>query len=544
MSRLPIATLSGTDWGLSLAQPMDSPRFFRLSYQRPYGLQIEYEFGLSSVTWKFRNRAPFQFYIYRHDPHWGLRSAWDRYYHFFPELFRKRTIDGMWIDDWQAKRKRLGDPSDFGVVFNETGGWAEEEQRSQGMLSMAYIEPWCDHIEATPDQLEAMAKDAPENRKEARYGRGADLRTNALQLLNSAVYGPDRKILDPRTAAAGGFYVESRPGFMCLRYLTNPDPDLPTPFGGMNRAQKITKYDLYTAWGRTSEKPQYEKDGIYYDSVGGSWAGFHLQNFRRDHMPYVDVPLTFDHKSGKVTITHGFSAIKFIRTCTTQAHQEGRPTMGNSNAGDFLPFVAPWLDMGGAGENYKYQPDFSDLREQRSMMYDKPLSFLNNKELGDSTKAESTIDGLLLYASYPGAKNVDQMVEQRHLYRAYIPIYNALGAAGWEPIPFATVAGATDAKGLTPWCERFGNGKTGCFFTVRNPGAAGEITLSPDMVRLDIMAPKFVAVCGCQIKSTDAGHIVLSMPAQWTGVIAVNRPEADHLAKQCQDELSLFHSNE
>src|SRR4051794_26203484 len=112
-----------------------------------------------------------------------------------------------------------------------------------------------------------------------------------------------------------------------------------------------------------------------------------LQNFRRDHMPYVDVSLTFDHKTGKGTITHGFSAIKYLRYCTAQAHQDGRPTMGNSDAGQFLAFVAPWLDMGGAGENFEDQADFSDLREMRAMMRQKPLSYLNNALLKDPAKA-------------------------------------------------------------------------------------------------------------------------------------------------------------
>jgi len=540
MSRLPIASVSGSDWGLSMAQPMDVPRFYRLTYEQPHGLQIEYEFGLSSVTWKFRNRAPFQFLLYRHDPKWGLRSAFERYYGFFPAQFQKRTIDGMWLDEWTDKRKRLGDSADFGIVFNETGRWADEEQRAHDVLSMAYIEPWCDHIEAAPDQIEAMAKDLPENKKEARFGRGADLCTNALQLLNSAVYGPDEKILDPRKAAVGGFYDESKPDYHSYRYLTNPDPELPTPFGGMNRAQKISKYDLYTSWGRQTKDAQYEKDGIYYDSIGGSWAGMQLQNFRRDHMPYVDVPLTFDHKTGKVTITHGFSAIKYLRYCTAQAHQDGRPTMGNSNAGQFLAFVAPWLDMGGAGENFEYQADFADLREMRAMMHQKPLSYLNNTLLKDPAKAESIMDALLLYAVYPGATNVDQMIAERHLYRAYIPIYNALGEAGWEVVPHATVTRATDAKGAMPWCERFGNRQAGYFFTLRNPGEAGEMVLSLDRAKLGIENCAFAAICGCEVKSADAGRVVVSVPAQWTGVIAVNRGNAEKLAQRHAEEMTLF----
>jgi len=534
MSGLPLASLSGANWGLTMAQPMDEPRFVRLAYQSPYGLQVEYEFGLSPVTWKFRNRAPFRFLLYRHDPAWGLRSAFDRYYRFFPEQFRKIVRDGMWIDDWEGKRARLGDPADYGIVFNETGNWADEEQRSDDVLSMMYIEPWCDHIEATPDQIPAMARDIPENHREARFGRGADLQTNALELLNSAVYGPDGKILDPRKAAVGGFYVEGTPDQPYYRYLTNPDPELPTPFGGMNRAQKILRYDLYTSWGSESREFQHNKDGVYYDSIGGAWAGSHILNFRRDQMPYVDVPLTFDHKTGKVAITHGFSAIKFLRWCTDQVHQQGRPTMGNAGPGYFLEFVAPYLDMGGAGENYEYEANFDGLKQVRALMEDKPLSYLNNKDLADPAKAESAMDSLLLYACYPGAADVDQMVKERHLYRAYIPIYNALGAAGWKPIPWAHV-NSDDA-----WCERFGGGDGGCFFTIRNPGAARTLTLTMDAGALGIKKPEFAAVAGCKILSAEGDTVHLSIPAQWTAVVAVDRPDAGTLAARRLQELKLY----
>lgn len=543
MSRLPMASLSDQEWGLSMAQPMDVPRFFRLTYEKPYGLQMEYEFGLSPVTWKFRDRAPFQFLLYRHDPAWGLRSAVERYQQFFPELFRKRSRDGMWIDDWNGKRKQLGDPADFGIVYNETGGWADAEQRSKDVLSMAYIEPWCDHIEATPDQIEAMAKDTPQNNKQAVYGRGASLRTNALVMLNSAIYGPDGKILDPRKAAAGGFYDESKPGFACFRYLTNPDPELPAPFGGLNRAQKISAYDLHTQWGRLSNQPQYFRDGIYYDSIGGSWAGMHLQNFRRDHMPTVDVPLTFDHKTGKVTITHGFSAIKYLRYCTEQAHGEGRVTMGNSDAGPFLEFIAPWLDMGGAGENYEYRADCADLREMRAMMGRKALSFLNNREMKDPAKAETAIDSLLLYACYPGAASVEQLIAQRDLYRAYIPIYNALGDAGWNPVPYARASFEDKSPGPAAWCERFGDRATGYFFTIRNPGPATDLELHFDLKALGIGEPRITPVCGCQIKTAAADQVLFSMPANWTAVIALDRPDAPALAAAHDRLVNAFHAS-
>lgn len=534
MSRIPIGSISGDTWGLTLAQPMDSPRFFRIAYQAPYGLQMEYEFGLSPITWKFRNRAPFQFVLYRHDPSWGLRSGFDRYYRMFPEQFRKIVRDGMWIDDWEGKRAELGDPADFGIVFNETGNWADQDQRSYDVLSMMYIEPWCDHIEGTPDQIPGMATDAPANKKEARFGRGANLQTNALQLENSAVYGPDGKILDPRAAAVGGFYIEGNAAAPYYRYLTNPDPELPTPFGGLNRAQKIVRYDLYTSWGRQTDKHQYEKDGIYYDSIGGSWSGSGIHNFRRDHMPTVDFPLTFDHKTGRVTITHGFSAIEFLRWCTTQAHGDGRPTMGNAGPGYFLTFVAPYLDMGGAGENYESDPGFAGLKEVRALMHQKPLSYLNNGDMKVPGKAEPVVDALLLYACYPGAASVPAMKAERHLYRAYIPLYNALGKAGWEPIPYAALS-APDV-----WCERYGSSQAGYFFAVRNPGEARTVTLRLDLKALGLSEATFSAVTGCEVKTSDHASARLTLPAHWTAILAVNRPDAVALATAHRRERAQF----
>jgi hypothetical protein len=313
----------------------------------------------------------------------------------------------------------------------------------------------------------------------------------------------------------------------------------------MNRAQKILAYDLFTSWGRKTREHQFEKDGVYYDSINGSWAGLHLLNFRRDHMPYVDFPLTFDHKTGKVAITHAFSAIEFLRYCTTQLHGDGRPTMGNACAGFFLPFIAPYLDMGGAGENYEPQADFADLREMRAQMHQKPLSFLNNAEMKDATKSEAVMDALLLYACYPGAASVSQMKAQRGLYRAYVPIYNALGAAGWEAIPYAHVSGGKAGDKLAPWCERFGSGPGGMFFTIRNPAdAAAELTLSLDLTPLGLDRAHFDAVTGCDIKSSADNRVVLTVPPEWTAVVAVNRPDAPAMAESHRRELAAFHQQQ
>src|SRR5258706_255200 len=58
-----------------------------------------------------------------------------------------------------------------------------------------------------------------------------------------------------------------------------------------------------------------------------------------------------------------------------------------------------------------------------------------------------------------------------------------------------------------------------------------------DLHALGIDKPKFVAVTGCQIKEAAADHVVLTMPAQWTGVVAVNREEAKGLGENSRKEL-------
>ena len=250
-------------------------------------------------------------------------------------------------------------------------------------------------------------------------------------------------------------------------------------------------------------------------------------------MPYTDFPLTFDHKTGKVTITHGFSCVEFLRWCTRQAHSRGRPTMGNSGPGYFLPFMAPYLDMGGAGEHYKAESNFAGLKEVRAQMHQKPLSYLKNKELKDPAKAESVMNRLLLYACYPGSESVAQMKAQRHLYRGYIPLYNALGAAGWEPVPYARVEKAENA-----WCERFGNHRRGFFFAVRNHAAeARDLSLRIDLKALGIEKAAFASITGCEIKKAEGGRVSLAVPAKWTAVVAVNRPDAKALAEAHQRRL-------
>jgi hypothetical protein len=54
--------------GLSLVVPMDAPRWFRLTYEKQFGYELEVELGLSPLTRKFPNQAGFSVLLYRVEP--------------------------------------------------------------------------------------------------------------------------------------------------------------------------------------------------------------------------------------------------------------------------------------------------------------------------------------------------------------------------------------------------------------------------------------------------------------------------------------------
>jgi hypothetical protein len=87
---------------------------------------------------------------------------------------------------------------------------------------------------------------------------------------------------------------------------------------------------------------------------------------------------------------------------------------------------------------------------------------------------------------------------------------------------------------------RFGGGRRGCFFAVRNPGPARDLTLTLDRRSLALGHVDFTAITGCQLRRAGANSVRLAVPARWTAVIAVNRPEARALAVAHERELQRF----
>jgi hypothetical protein len=129
--------------GLSFSVSMDNPRIYRTSCDLNRGYLIQYDFGLSSKTFKIgAGYSDFCFSIYKLDePAWGFRSAAKKYYELYPDYFVKRVgNEGQWLCS-SGDVDTVPDINDYGIAFDEAG-YLMPFNTSKGIYSFTYTEPW------------------------------------------------------------------------------------------------------------------------------------------------------------------------------------------------------------------------------------------------------------------------------------------------------------------------------------------------------------------------------------------------------------------
>jgi hypothetical protein len=145
ISYYPFSSISGSEFGLSLAVPQEVPTPQRFEYDADVGLSSVWEIGLSPVTVKLGpGHATVAATLYGHDPAWGFRAAAQRYYERFPEYFEKRTTrEGAWL--YPIHPSQIPDPLDFGFAFHETNPVSDAELdlcHQLGIGVFYYTTPW------------------------------------------------------------------------------------------------------------------------------------------------------------------------------------------------------------------------------------------------------------------------------------------------------------------------------------------------------------------------------------------------------------------
>ena len=482
VSVFPFSSVTGKGVGLSLAQRVDQPRFFRIFYDRATGYSIDYNLGLAAETEKFPSSASFHFLIYRHDPNWGMRAAAQRFYDIFPEHFTVRAQrQGLYCYDVPVD---LPNPEDFGFCFDLAGFThrGRKPLQDRGVYLLVHPMGTEAHLRRPKDvdwgpysgrpslkQIEDIFLDARPEYKNGPNWRGltgryayATFEDNRQRVVNSAVHGPD-----------GRFRLY--PYSDTIQFVaTSCDSEIPSP----NMAEGERKYyiDRHVAAAASAGSAI---DGVDFDNIV-LHAGRTSENFRRDHFRFVDHPLIYDFRTRRVCIQTGINFYEFVKQIADEMHAQGKLCTGNLGHGPHTQaFFGHLLDKHG-GEITHDVPT-RVLRGNRMMAYQKPVSHIVYRGAVAAAQEETVMHRWLAFGHFPAITELaftgrgSDFEKGRPLYKKFMPVMQRIARAGWEPITHARV------NGDRLFVERFGNWIDGdLHFTVHNDStqsAVAELTV-------------------------------------------------------------------
>ncbi len=507
VSWFPLAPVSGPEHGLAFAVPLVPTTLNRLSYSRRGTLEVEFDLGLAArnLGKPARPDQPLiettrvSFDILHYAPRWGYRAALAAYYRRYPQLFASTAKEGGW---WIGPTAQVPNLRDFGLQYSEDHFPPPEQAKAnnqQGLYTCSYCEPWMWRIETLGPEVKSLADVPPYTGFLPQLHQDADLparvmdqhdywttprRDSVRAFLNSVQRGPDGML---RVNAVRQYSIP------VIEFCTSPLPGIRSEqWGEANRG--LLSYTGETlADVKRCAAGGAKVEGVYFDSVG-DWTDISADDHRPDHFPFATYPLTFSYATGTPVIS-GLAAmaeyLQFIR-------EKRYVTMANMDA-KYAAYAAPFLDMIGVGEDFAGDDDSeADFCQDRTVAYRRSLSFGGAGMLQVSPEeAERRFRLLLFHHIYPGifTRRAEEVERVRPLYRKYIPLMQAMGAAGWEPVTYATV----DDPAVR--VERYGPGAgRQVYFALRNASdTAKKVQLSVDLLGLQIGGP-----AGSRLVASDA----------------------------------------
>jgi len=465
MSLYPLGAIWSERGGLAMAIDMGKPAQYRIGYHAgTKQLFIAYDFALVPDTEQFPAGADFRFVLYRFEPQWGFRAAFQKLTQMYPEYFVVRSREqGLWmpftdvstVEGWE----------DFGFRYHEGNNNVKWDD-AHGVLSFRYTEPMTWWMR--------MPKELPRTMAEAVRWRN--------QLAQGA-REPERQMAQVSNLAA----MSDESGQPCLLFRNepwcngavwslNPNPRLPVSGGEQNAAT--------VHWNEKSQERLYgaaakgQLDGEYLDSLEG-YVTADL-NFRREHFRATTVPLTFSSDSKQPALFKGLAVYEYTRWFCDQVHRLGRLTFANGVPYRFT-YLCPWLDVLGTEtdwvRNGKYHPASDEqMSLWRTMSGGKPYLLLMNTDYDvfTSDMVERYFQRSLFYGMFPGMfshnaaenpywQNPKWYNRDRPLFKKYLPLIKRVAEAGWQPV---TEAGCDNSR---IFIERFGSGQTeGLYLTLLN----------------------------------------------------------------------------
>jgi hypothetical protein len=542
MSRYPLDTIWSRRAALSIGIPIDEARIMRITYGKA-GMAITFDFGLSPRATRLRERASFSFVIYRSAPNWGFRSALQKYYKIFPNLFARRapsSANGMWIGradltrlspvfgdyrpgidmlalgDWNS-----GSPERFGVRYLR---W----DNSHHVDAMAYNQQWGFKLRqpaGQPNYQEVLS----DLRRSATNGDDLELRQEASAALSSTARDYDGRL-------------EYEGYRRYLQFYEDLDPDLPSPtWAGVTQRYQVARALALaaSAGGRI--------DGIHMDSTSGMrrWAA--ADDYDPSHWASATTPLTFSWDSGKVVERVEFSDVSHLERLADWLHKRGLLLSANFNGSDARPgswFDANAIDYFGIEQglpekvaNDPFVTIDSFAMQKRFLAYHRPVSTLDASiGAGSLTigQLRARLQLNLFYDVFSGIGGHGVWTpRQAGVYGEYTPLFRDLADAGWQPI--------TDARSSNAnlWLERYGSASSGrMYIAVRNQTSsrqAGKVQVTLATGRLKGAREVQIdeAITGTHLHSSVNDHgrtlsLQLRLPPKSTRVLTLHITRRGH----------------
>ncbi|HOW64586.1 MAG TPA: hypothetical protein P5186_09665 [Candidatus Paceibacterota bacterium] len=470
LSLYPLACIYDDRSGLAMALDMAQPAQFRLAYHAgTKQLLIAYDFGLVRETARFPSGAEFRFVLFRFDPYWGYRSAWDKYIALFPSRFAVRSPNqGIWMPFTDVST--VADWQDFGFRYHEGNNNVPFDDRN-GILSFRYTEPMTWWMPMAPDLPRSLASALAVRDQYAAGPAGSRQRM--------AMVSKDAAMEDPRGQPA--LLFRNEPWANGAVWSLNPNPALPSsPNAATVHWNDALRESLYGAQAKGT------LDGEYLDSLEG-YVTADL-NYRRDHFAHTSVPLTFDTQSKRPALWKALAVFEFTRWISEDLHRFGKLCFANGVPYRFS-FLCPWLDIMGTEtdwlSNGQYAPSsHAQMLFWRTLSGRKPYLLLMNTDYDrfGSDWVERYFQRCLFYGMFPSmfSHNASENPywqkpawynRDRALFKRYQPLIKQVAEAGWQPITQAT------SMNTNILVERFGPGPDGVlYFTLFNDSSVIQTT--------------------------------------------------------------------
>jgi len=488
-SRYPIAAVYGSD-GIAIGFPLDHPAAIRLiANPATNQLYIAFDVALSPHS-KIPNAAYLRAIVYRFDPEWGFRSAIKKYYDIYPEFFKKRVNkEGLWAGIF-GDLNHITNINDFGIAYHTTG--VRQKALSfndiNNIYSLRYLllageRTFCNTL--SNNLITSLSS------RDDSY---------AKSILNSGIYNKDNTYVIYSSDNDACYYDRNKPNYIGhATIVVNTNPAIKEP----NIATYL--WDNSTRSIYSSPPDGGVLDGEFIDGVEGQSIRYADQlDYRKEHISASTFPLTYRYEyssqigkdilipyPGTPVLTGTYEFLKWLRKDILDMN---KLMMGNYSLKRYLP-IAHLMDIMGSEismgtkaqvnmkGNFSLEPQFDRLFDLwRTISYQKPYNLLLHFAYGNdwthvtSDVIEHYFKNALFYGFYPGLigigdnpnllyfKNPDIYERDRSLFKKYIPLIQALGSAGWEPVTYAK----SDNPSI--YVERYGPKSLGSiwYITVRN----------------------------------------------------------------------------